>query len=188
MRRPRQPQSGEWTLVLRSVEDTGRWGRLIGQALTGGEVLGLCGDLGSGKTTLVRGIAEGLDAEHTRVTSPTFILIHQYHGRLPLIHADLYRLGSETEMSAIGLDEYFNETTVAAIEWADKFAGALPVDRLDILLDHRTPRTRCMTLKALGSCSERLLTAIRTQYRAVGSTRGGTRNGVKLKPFRRSRS
>ena len=96
-------------------------GCLIGQALSGGEVLGLCGTLGSGKTTLVRGIAEGLDAEPARVTSPTFVLIHEYHGRLPLIHADLYRLGSETEVVAIGLDEYFNETTVAAIEWADKF-------------------------------------------------------------------
>ena len=164
------PQSGEWTLVLRSVEDTGRLGRLIDQTLSGGEVLGLSGDLGSGKTTLVRGIAEGLDAEPTRVTSPTFVLIHEYHGRLPLIHADLYRLESEREMIAIGLDEYFNETTVAAIEWADKFTGALPVDRLDILLEHRTPRTRCMTLRALGSCSEKLLTAIRTQDRAARST------------------
>lgn len=163
-------------------------GRLIGQALSGGEVLGLCGTLGSGKTTLVRGIAEGLDADPARVTSPTFVLIHEYHGRVALIHADLYRLASETEVLAIGLDEYFNETTVAAIEWADKFPGALPVDRLDILLEHRTPRTRRMTFRASGSCSEKLLAAIRTQYRAARSTRAGKRNRVESTPSRRTRS
>ena len=177
-----------WTLVLHSVEDTGRLGCLIGQALSGGEILGLGGTLGSGKTTLVRGIAEGLDAEPARVTSPTFVLIHEYHGRLPLVHADLYRLGSETEVVAIGLDEYFNETTVAAIEWADKFPGALPLDRLDIILEHRTPRTRFVTLRASGSCSEKLLTAIRTLYLAVRSTRGGKRKRVESTPSRRARS
>ena len=163
-------------------------GRLIGQTLSGGEVLGLCGPLGSGKTTLVRGIAEGLDAEPAHVASPSFVLIHAYHGRLPLVHADLYRLASETEVVAIGLDEYFNETTVAAIEWADKFTGALPLDRLDIILEHRTPRTRFMTLQASGSCSEKLLTAVRTLYRAVRSTRAGKRKRVESTPTRRARS
>jgi tRNA threonylcarbamoyladenosine biosynthesis protein TsaE len=161
-------------------------GRLIGQAISGGEVLGLCGTLGSGKTTLVRGIAEGLEAEPAEVTSPTFVLIHEYHGRLLLAHADLYRLHSETEVLAIGLEEYFNETTVAAIEWADKFTGALPVDRLDMLLEHRTSRTRCLTLRASGFCSEKLLTAIRTRYRDVSSTGARKRKRVESSPSRRT--
>lgn len=183
-----ESHSSEWTLILRTVEDTGRLGRLIGQALSGGDVLGLCGPLGSGKTTLVRGIAEGLGAESDRIGSPTFVLMHEYHGRLPLIHADLYRLDSEAEVRGIGLDEYFNESTVTAIEWADKFSGVLPVDRLDILLRHRSPRTRCVTLQASGRCSASLLTAIRTHHRAVRSTRAGKHKRVKSTATRRTRS
>ncbi|HEX2055356.1 MAG TPA: tRNA (adenosine(37)-N6)-threonylcarbamoyltransferase complex ATPase subunit type 1 TsaE [Nitrospiraceae bacterium] len=154
----------EWKNTLQSPNETNRLGRVIGRALRGGEVLGLHGLLGAGKTTLVRGIAAGLRADPKNVTSPTFVFIHEYRGRLPLIHADLYRVGSELDASSLGLDEYFNGTTVTAIEWADRAPGALPSDRLDIRLEHRDARARDVSMRALGPVSGVLLTAIRAGY------------------------
>ena len=92
----------------------------MGSAMKGGEILALFGPLGAGKTALVRGMAAGLDAPSTAVSSPTFVLIHEYHGRLPLAHVDLYRLPSARDIESIGLQEYLTGPTVAAIEWADK--------------------------------------------------------------------
>jgi tRNA threonylcarbamoyladenosine biosynthesis protein TsaE len=154
----------EWSSTLWSPNETSRLGRIIGKALRGGEVLGLKGLLGAGKTTLVRGIAAGLQADPKKVASPTFVLIHEYRGRLPLIHADLYRVGSEMEASSLGLEEYFNDTTVTAVEWADRAPGILPPDRLDIRLDHRDARARDVSIRALGPASTTLLAAIRAGY------------------------
>jgi tRNA threonylcarbamoyladenosine biosynthesis protein TsaE len=161
----------EWHHRLRSANETARLGRLIGETLRGGEVLGLRGLVGAGKTTLVRGIAAGLQADPNKVASPTFVLVHEYRGRLPLIHADLYRVGSQTEISSLGLDEYFNETTVTAIEWADRSPGALPRDRLDIRLEHRGARLRHVSFRALGPASGMLLAAIRAGYNSDSRSR-----------------
>lgn len=136
-------------------------------------MLTLQGLVGAGKTTLIRGIAAGLRADPHGVSSPTFVLVHTYHGRLPLIHVDLYRIASYREVSSLGLDEYFNDTTVTAIEWADRASRALPDDRLEIRLDHRGPRARDVSFRALGSGSATLLTAIRAGY---GSNSHGRRN------------
>lgn len=151
-------------LVVRSPRDTDRLGRAIGRALRGGETLALFGELGAGKTALVRGIAGGLGATPTAVSSPTFVLIHEYRGRLPLAHVDLYRLNSPRELESIGLADYLSGPTVAAIEWADRGLALLPADRLEIELRHRTVGSRTFQLRATGPESTRLLRTLQARY------------------------
>jgi tRNA threonylcarbamoyladenosine biosynthesis protein TsaE len=147
-------------LVLASLRETESIGRAIGQILHEGDVIALIGDLGAGKTALVRGIVSGLDAPSTFVTSPTFMLMHQYHGRLPLTHMDLYRLNSLEEAEAIGLAEVLADDGVTAIEWADRFPSLLPSDRLEIRLSHKTFTTRSIQFAAQGVRSRSLLARI----------------------------
>jgi tRNA threonylcarbamoyladenosine biosynthesis protein TsaE len=151
---------GLWFLSA-SVADTDRFGRVIGRALRGGEVIGLYGDLGTGKTTLVRGIAAGLRAAAGLVSSPTFVLIHEYHGRLLLAHADLYRIESQDDVAQTGLSDYLDGETVAVVEWADRAGSELPDDRLEIRLTHRGRATRALRLSATGPISRELLRRIR---------------------------
>ncbi|HXF92974.1 MAG TPA: tRNA (adenosine(37)-N6)-threonylcarbamoyltransferase complex ATPase subunit type 1 TsaE [Nitrospiraceae bacterium] len=143
--------------ISSSVEDTERLGRVIGRALRGGEVIGLYGDLGTGKTTLVRGIAAGLRAAPRLVSSPTFVLIHEYRGRLLLAHADLYRLASPDDVAQTGLSDYLDGTTVTVVEWADHAGAELPNDRLEIRITHRGRETRVLHLSATGPISGALL-------------------------------
>jgi len=147
----------EWRGPLRSATDTEQLGRFIGQSLRGGEVLALYGELGTGKTTLVRGIATGLGVPSHIVNSPTFVLIHEYQGRVPFAHADLYRIQAQHELQHIGLSDYLDGQTVVAIEWADKGLFELPDDRLEVHLSHRSARTRQVVLRARGTAMRGLL-------------------------------
>src|SRR5689334_23165438 len=115
-----------WRRSLSSPLETDRLGRVIGSVLMGGESLALSGTLGAGKTALVRGIAAGLGAPAEAVSSPTFVLLHEYRGRLPLAHVDLYRIDSLRDTESIGLDDYLSGSTVVAVEWADKALALLP--------------------------------------------------------------
>jgi tRNA threonylcarbamoyladenosine biosynthesis protein TsaE len=153
-----------WQLVSRSQQDTDRLGQALGRALRGGETIALYGPLGAGKTALVRGISQGLGGESVTVSSPTFVMIHEYRGRLPLAHVDLYRVRSPRDLESTGLIDYFSGPTVIAIEWADKGAPALPSDRLEIELSHRAARSRVIRLRATGPMSTRLLTRAKTSY------------------------
>jgi tRNA threonylcarbamoyladenosine biosynthesis protein TsaE len=144
-------------LVLTSRRETESIGRAIGKVLHEGDVIALIGDLGAGKTALVHGIVSGLDGPPTLVASPTFMLMHRYHGRLPLTHIDLYRLKSPEEAEAIGLSEVFADNGVSAIEWADRFPHLLPSDRLEVRLAHRTFTTRSVQFTAQGTRSHSLL-------------------------------
>jgi tRNA threonylcarbamoyladenosine biosynthesis protein TsaE len=152
---------GSLDLILSSAGEMERLGYTIGQLLRGGETFALIGELGAGKTALVRGIVAGLGVPSASVTSPTFVLVHQYQGRLPLIHIDLYRLRTPEETESMGLSDYFTEEAVTAIEWADRFPGLLPEDRLEVRLTHRTPTSRKAQLEARGSRSRSLLARIK---------------------------
>jgi tRNA threonylcarbamoyladenosine biosynthesis protein TsaE len=158
-----------WQLVSTSHQQTDRLGQAIGCALRGGETIALYGPLGAGKTALVRGIAQGLGASPTAISSPTFVVIHEYdQGRLPLAHVDLYRIRSLLELESTGLTEYFSGQTVMAIEWADKGLAALPQDRIDITLNHRAARSRTIQLHATGPKSDEVISLARIQYGTTG--------------------
>jgi tRNA threonylcarbamoyladenosine biosynthesis protein TsaE len=113
-----------WTTFLsHSPEQTEALGESWGRAAESGWVIGLCGDLGAGKTQLVKGLARGLDIPG-RVHSPTFALVNIYTGgRLPLAHLDLYRLDTPAQITTAGLEEYLQPAGVTVIEWAEKWLG-----------------------------------------------------------------
>ena len=126
-----------------SEDDTASAGEALGRTLRPGEVILLHGALGAGKTAFARGLARGLDADPDEVSSPTFTLIQQYAGRMPLYHVDLYRLESR-EVDDLGLDELIAGDGVVAIEWAERWntrpAGAIDVSIDDGGADRRTIR------------------------------------------------
>jgi tRNA threonylcarbamoyladenosine biosynthesis protein TsaE len=139
---------------MRSVQETIQFGKQLGQQLTGGEVLALTGDLGTGKTVLTRGIALGLGIPMDQVSSPTFTLIQEYPGSIPLIHVDLYRLERPSEIFALGLEEYFTPSTIVIIEWAERFPQILPSDHIAIRLEHgETEDIRLLSVSGTGSRS-----------------------------------
>lgn len=101
-------------------------GRELAEELAGGGVVALCGELGAGKTELVKGLAAGLDY-HGVVSSPTFTLLHEYRGgKCPLFHFDFYRVEEAEEIVDLGWDELLEEEGIVAVEWADRFPGLLP--------------------------------------------------------------
>ena len=112
-----------------SPEDTERIGEELGRTLQPGCVVAFRGGLGMGKTAFTRGLARGLGCRG-RVTSPTFTIVNEYSGTIPLFHFDMYRLGGEDELFDIGWDDYLARNGVCAVEWAEQAAGALPEDAI----------------------------------------------------------
>ena len=114
-------------MITNSAEETISLGKQLGRLLAPGDVLGLTGELGSGKTTLVKGIASGLGVkENEDVCSPSFVLIKEYMGKIPLFHLDLYRLNNLENIERLGLEEYLFDQGVCVIEWAEKMKMLLP--------------------------------------------------------------
>ena len=130
-------------------DDTARLGAGIGVRLRGGEFIALFGSLGAGKTTLTKSIAGALGI--SRVQSPTFTIVREYNGRLPLLHFDAYRLSSSDELYAIGYDDYLARKSVIIMEWPENVMDALPDDRLEIHIEGSGADSRRMRLKACGS-------------------------------------
>lgn len=130
-----------------------RWlGARLGELLTGGEVICLEGDLGTGKTTLTQGIGHGLGISQP-IISPTFTLIREYTspaGRPSLYHIDFYRLDRAQEFTALGLDDYLYGEGVCVIEWAEKAAMLLPIERLWITMNYVSQGARHLLLVAAG--------------------------------------
>lgn len=118
---------------LPSLADTLYLGRLLGEGAAGGDVLTLAGELGAGKTTLTQAIGQGLQVPSAcYITSPTFGLLHEYPGRLPLYHMDLYRLADEDEVVQLGFEDYIYGAGVTVVEWPDRLGSLLPGERLHV--------------------------------------------------------
>ena len=114
-------------IITDSAEETKRLAARLASALKPGDVLALEGELGSGKTQFVQGLAQGLGvSEDGYVRSPSFTLLNQYDGKLSLYHFDFYRLHNSLDLDDLGLEEYFDGKGITVIEWADRFPGALP--------------------------------------------------------------
>ena len=116
-------------IVLKGLEETKRFGIKLGSLLKPRDVVCLIGDLGAGKTTLTKSIGLGLGVDDY-ITSPTFVLINEYTGRIPVYHFDVYRLENVEELYDLGFDEYFYGKGVSIIEWADKIEKLLPEERI----------------------------------------------------------
>lgn len=119
--------------ISKSVKETLHLGEKLAKCFKKGDFVALIGDLGSGKTVLTKGIAKGLGVKSARyVNSPTFVIIKEYKGRLPLYHFDLYRLDHPGLLDAENFEEYFYGDGVTVVEWADKIKGLLPKKRWEI--------------------------------------------------------
>lgn len=129
-----------------SAETTIEIGKKIGNCLTKGTIIAFKGTLAAGKTTLTKGIAEALEIDEV-ITSPTFTLISEYEGRLPLYHFDVYRLDSVEDFLNLGSEEMMYGDGVCAIEWSEKIEAALPNDAIIIDIEILTPETRKITIK-----------------------------------------
>ena len=133
-----------------SDEETIALGRRLGIHLAAGDVVALIGELGSGKTWFTKGIGLGLDVGVQEIiTSPTFTLINEYPGRVPLYHIDLYRLGSLSEALSAGMEEYLHADGVTVVEWADRWPEMLPEQSVVVKLRIMDERHRGVTVSGL---------------------------------------
>ncbi len=131
-------------MVTKSAQETQKLGEKIGAQLKGGEVLALYGELGSGKTTFVQGLAKGLGIKE-RILSPTFVMIREYGD---FYHVDLYRIEDEGEVKRLGLEEIWGDSgNIVAIEWAEKVKNLLPEERVDIYFEFLDKKKRKIVIK-----------------------------------------
>ena len=134
-------------IMTHSAEETMAKSEALGKLMEGGEVLLLEGDLGAGKTTFTKGLAKGLEIKRN-VNSPTFTIIKEYQGRLPLYHMDVYRLADSEE--DLGFDDYFEGEGVTVVEWAHLIEEFLPSERLEIYIYHQGDDERKIVLTPKG--------------------------------------
>lgn len=142
-----------YELIVRSPEETMHLAAKFGEKLMEKDVITLEGDLGAGKTTFTKGLAKGLGVRKT-VSSPTFTIVKEYKGRLPLYHMDVYRL--EDTMEDLGFDEYFDGDGVTVVEWAHLIESQLPPERLNIYLFHHGNDERKLVIEPIGKRYEQL--------------------------------
>ncbi len=132
-------------------------GHALADVLPPGTTVALCGTLGAGKTRLVQAIAEGLGVDRRDVVSPTFVLIQEYRGRRMIYHVDAYRLRDDDEFQQLGPDEYFESDGLVLIEWADRVAGSLPRDYVEIRIEVTGVESRRFEIRAVGPRYEEVL-------------------------------
>ncbi len=151
----------ELKITSRHPDDTIRLGREIGELAMQGDIFLLSGILGAGKTCLVQGIALGLGINEYTL-SPSFVLVRELYGRLPLYHMDLYRLENLEEIADLGLDDYLYGKGVCAIEWANRGMPLFPQENLSIEIRYLNDNEREITLKAHGHRYQKLLNKLKS--------------------------
>ena len=147
------------TFFSNSPAATSGLGKRVGERLKAGSIVALMGELGCGKTLFTRGICVGLGVPERQVNSPTFVLVDEYRGRLPVYHIDLYRLNTIAEEFEIGILDYLAgaDSSVIVVEWAEKVLSLLPDDYLRVQFQMLSPRRRQLTLAGFGKRYDGLL-------------------------------
>ncbi len=146
------------TIESTSPDETRAAGRLLAKALFPGACIALYGDLGAGKTVLAGGVIHGIGVpDETPVTSPTFVIISEYEGRLAVHHVDAYRLSGEADILELGSRELFFEEAVSVIEWAERIEGAIPDERLSVKMTVSGSESRHIEVTAKGSAHVKAL-------------------------------
>jgi tRNA threonylcarbamoyladenosine biosynthesis protein TsaE len=146
-----------------STRETKAWGRRLASILQGGELLALEGDLGVGKTCFIKGIARGLSMREEQILSPTFTMIQEHSGRLPLYHIDLYRLET-VGLEDMGLREYLFSEAIAAVEWFERLRDAEEIERLTIRLAYASASHRRIEFVAVGERYSSLLESLVSRF------------------------
>ena len=155
------PKEAVRTVTTAGAEETRQLGRWLGRLLSAPLVIFLLGDLGSGKTMFVQGLARGLDVPPDYyITSPSYTLINEYPGRLTLHHIDLYRLDVDLDAEDLGLIEILHGNGVAAVEWADRLPSDAVADRMDIRFEIGAGDRRTLRWQAYGQAATSLLKAL----------------------------
>ncbi len=153
-----------WQLVSHSPEQTQSLGRHLGKLAQAGDVYLLTGNLGSGKTCLTQGIAWGLGVKEYAF-SPSFVIVREYHGKLPLYHIDLYRLDRIEEIIDLVLEEYFYGDGICVVEWAEKGVDVLPRENLLIKLNYISTTDRSLDVEANGERYAQLLESLKEELK-----------------------
>lgn len=147
----------------RSTRETKTWGRRLASMLEGGELLALVGELGVGKTCFIKGLARGLSLPEEQILSPTFTMIQEHQGRLPLYHIDLYRL-EEVALDDLGLREYMFSNAVTAVEWFERLREADEMNRLSIRISYSAANSRTIEFAAVGDRYGALVERLRARF------------------------
>ncbi len=145
-------------IQLKNLSDTEKLGRYLGKTAVAGDVICLDGDLGAGKTTLSQAIARGLELPaNCYVTSPSFAILHEYEGRIPLYHMDFYRLEGVDEVLDLGFEEYFYQSGLTVIEWSKRAIEVLPEERLSLEILWDCDESRTVIIQATDFFRDRAL-------------------------------
>ena len=133
------------TIITNNADETIAVGKKLGATIDRGDVIALYGDLGAGKTTIIRGIAQSLGIA-SRITSPTFTIVNEYPGKIPMFHFDMYRITDKDELFEIGWDEYLERNGICIVEWSENIEGAFPHGTIRIRIDKLDENKRSINI------------------------------------------
>ncbi len=170
--------------ATRSARATGAMGARLGRLLRPGDVVALEGELGAGKTRLVRGACAGAGVPEEDVSSPSFAIVATYRGRLPVHHADLYRIADEDDLYGTGFGDLVGGDGAILVEWADRVPSALPAERLTIRLAHaaREPNTRRLEIEGVGKRHAALARALVGRSKPRSRARSSPKSHPRTRP------